>query len=216
MVGSKRYNRVVDGILCRKKNVYRRAAIIVSKLSDFLDSSLSVQERVSLQMLSQVVNSISADSISYPLGSKDGNHEGGNEIDLASKTPGEMSGTSWPIVRPNRAPASIAGMIIPDGTLQPKVMVEVGSTENTTKYPTADPKDNKDEIVKSIVVYAVIRLEENKLACSSRVQFFQGRRGYNRAKATSPKNSTREMGADLLVAEQNAANRSSKCNRQSS
>jgi len=41
----------------------------------------------------------------------------------APTVPGEMSRISWPIRRPKSAPASRAGMMIPNGTLQPNVMV---------------------------------------------------------------------------------------------
>ena len=37
--------------------------------------------------------------------------------------PGEMSGIHWPISLPKKAPASRAGMMMPDGTLQPNVTI---------------------------------------------------------------------------------------------
>ncbi len=40
-----------------------------------------------------------------------------------AKMPGEMEGRSWPTRRPKKAPASRAGMMMPEGTLQPKVIV---------------------------------------------------------------------------------------------
>ena len=40
-----------------------------------------------------------------------------------AKMPGEISGVSCPISLPKKAPASSAGMIIPEGTLHPKVMI---------------------------------------------------------------------------------------------
>lgn len=40
-----------------------------------------------------------------------------------AKMPGEMSGITWPMRRPKKAPASREGMMIPEGTLQPKVIV---------------------------------------------------------------------------------------------
>ena len=40
-----------------------------------------------------------------------------------AKIPGEIVVTHWPTRRPKKAPASRAGMMIPEGTLQPKVTV---------------------------------------------------------------------------------------------
>ncbi|KZL74430.1 hypothetical protein CI238_04426, partial [Colletotrichum incanum] len=40
-----------------------------------------------------------------------------------AKIPGDMSPMTWPISRPNRAPPSSAGIMIPEGTLHPKVII---------------------------------------------------------------------------------------------
>lgn len=44
--------------------------------------------------------------------------------------PGEMFVIHWPISRPKKAPASSAGMIMPEGTLHPNVMVVSKSFDN--------------------------------------------------------------------------------------
>lgn len=54
-----------------------------------------------------------------------------------AKMPGEMEGTSWPIRRPKNAPPSKAGMMMPDGTLIPNVMMVRMSLANVpyTSHP---------------------------------------------------------------------------------
>ena len=40
-----------------------------------------------------------------------------------AKMPGEIVVIDWPTSLPKKAPASRAGMMMPDGTLHPKVMI---------------------------------------------------------------------------------------------
>ena len=55
-----------------------------------------------------------------------------------AKIPGEMVVIHCPISRPKNAPASSAGMITPEGTLHPKVMVVSRSFDTVpyTSHPT--------------------------------------------------------------------------------
>ncbi|WDK19803.1 hypothetical protein CGRA01v4_11090 [Colletotrichum graminicola] len=52
-----------------------------------------------------------------------------------AKMPGDMSPMTWPTSRPNSAPPSSAGMMMPEGTLHPNVMMV--STSLTTAPPAS-------------------------------------------------------------------------------
>lgn len=78
-----------------------------------------------------------------------------------AKIPGEVVVTHWPIRRPNKAPASRAGMITPDGTLQPNVTVVRTSL---TRVPyTSQPMYLGDEPLASF--WQIHELVERRQSC---------------------------------------------------